>query len=154
MFPQFLLSVFSAPRFHPKIPRCIQDLFGYDSFSDFLFVLITLRGFSRASQAFYNVCACLVAQLSFLCDPFIARLLHLWDFPGKNTAVCCHFLLQGILLTQGLNACLLHWQVNSLPLSHQRNSGILQNALQSRLVWCPFFMISYGHGFCGGISQR
>ena len=23
------------------------------------------------------------------------------DFPGKNTGVCCHFLLQGIFLTQG-----------------------------------------------------
>ena len=24
-----------------------------------------------------------------------------WDFPGKNTGVGCHALLQGILLTQG-----------------------------------------------------
>ena len=34
---------------------------------------------------------------------------------------CCHFLLQGIFLTQGLNLhllCLLHWQADSLPLSH------------------------------------
>ena len=30
----------------------------------------------------------------------------------------CHFLLQGIFLTQGLNLCLLHWQVGSLPPSH------------------------------------
>ena len=33
--------------------------------------------------------------------------------------MCCHFLLQGILLTQGLNLCLLHWQVDSLPLNHK-----------------------------------
>ena len=26
-----------------------------------------------------------------------------WDFPGKSPGVGCHFLLQGILLTQGLN---------------------------------------------------
>ena len=39
-------------------------------------------------------------------------------FPGKNTAVGCHFLLQGIFLTQGSNPCLLHWQVDSLPLTH------------------------------------
>ena len=32
-----------------------------------------------------------------------ARLLCLWDFPGKNTGVGCHFLLQGIFLTQGSN---------------------------------------------------
>ena len=24
------------------------------------------------------------------------RLLHAWDFPGKNTEVGCHFLLQGV----------------------------------------------------------
>ena len=29
-------------------------------------------------------------------------------FPGKNTEVGCHFLLQGIFLTQGLNLGLLH----------------------------------------------
>ena len=36
-----------------------------------------------------------------------------WNFPGKNTGVGCHFLLQGIFWTQGLNLCLLHWQVDS-----------------------------------------
>ena len=29
------------------------------------------------------------------------------------------FLLQGIVLTQGSNPCLLHWQEDSLPLSSQ-----------------------------------
>ena len=48
-----------------------------------------------------------------------ARLLCSWDFPGKNTGVGCHFLLQGIFLTQGLNLSLLRWQADSLPLSHQ-----------------------------------
>ena len=31
------------------------------------------------------------------------------DFPGKNIGVSCHFLLQGIFLTQGLN------QVSRVP---------------------------------------
>ena len=39
--------------------------------------------------------------------------------PGKNTGVCCHFLLQGIFPTQGSNSGLLSWQVDSLLLSHQ-----------------------------------
>ena len=47
------------------------------------------------------------------------RLLRPWGFPGKYTGVGCHFLLQGLIPTQGLNLCLLHWQVDSLPLSHQ-----------------------------------
>ena len=36
------------------------------------------------------------------------RLLRPWDSPGKNTQVGCHFLLQGIFPTQGLNTGLLH----------------------------------------------
>ena len=42
-------------------------------------------------------------------------------FSGKNTGVGYHALLQGILLTQGWNLCLwclVHWQVDSLPLCH------------------------------------
>ena len=35
-------------------------------------------------------------------------LLCPWNFPGRNTGVGCHFLLQGIFLTWGLNTCLLH----------------------------------------------
>ena len=31
--------------------------------------------------------------------------------PGKNTGVGCHFLLQGIFPTQGLNLGRLHWQI-------------------------------------------
>ena len=46
------------------------------------------------------------------------RLLHPWDFPGKNTGVGCHFHLQGIFLTQGSNSGLLHWQAGCLLLSH------------------------------------
>ena len=41
--------------------------------------------------------------------------------PVKNTGVGCHFLLQGIFPTQGSDLsllCLLHWQVDSLPLHH------------------------------------
>ena len=41
-----------------------------------------------------------------------------WDSPGKNTGIGCHFLPQGIFLTQGSNPNLLHWQVDSLPLYH------------------------------------
>ena len=37
------------------------------------------------------------------------------DFSGKNTGGGCHFLLQGIFPTQGLNPHLLHWQAGSLP---------------------------------------
>ena len=41
-----------------------------------------------------------------------ARLLCLWDFPGKNTVVGCH-ALQGIFPNQGSKPHLLHWQAGS-----------------------------------------
>ena len=56
-----------------------------------------------------------------LCDPVDCshQTPLSMEFPGKNTGVGCHFLLQGIFLTQRSNPGLLHWQANSLPLSHQ-----------------------------------
>ena len=66
---------------------------------------------------------CLVAKL---CSTLLgsrglqpARLHCPWDFLGKNTGVGCHFLLQGIFSTQESNLSLLHWQADSLPLSHE-----------------------------------
>ena len=53
------------------------------------------------------------------CGLYSARLLCLWDSPGKNTRVAFLALLQGIFLTQGSNPsvlCLLYWEVGSLPL--------------------------------------
>ena len=35
-------------------------------------------------------------------------LLCPWDYLTKNTGVACHFLLQEIFSTQGLNPSLLH----------------------------------------------
>ena len=42
------------------------------------------------------------------------RFLCPWDFPGKNTVMDRHSLLQGIFPTQGSNLCILHWQADSL----------------------------------------
>ena len=56
-----------------------------------------------------------------------ARLLCPWNFPGKNTGVWYHFLLQRIFLTQGLNLCvlhLLHGQADSLLLHHLGSPNI------------------------------
>ena len=46
-------------------------------------------------------------------------LLCPWDFPGKNTGVDCHFLLQGIFPTQGSNPSLPHYRQMLYHLSHQ-----------------------------------
>ena len=67
------------------------------------------------------MCACSVTSVvSDSMWPYglqLTRLLCPWDSPGKITGVGCHFLLQGIFLTQGWSLSLLHWQVGSLPLA-------------------------------------
>ena len=47
------------------------------------------------------------------------RLLCAWDFLGKSTGVGCHFLLQGIFLTQGSNPGLPHCGQTLYHPSHQ-----------------------------------
>ena len=86
------------------------------------------------------VCVCVCAR-SVVSDslrprgPQPARLLCPWDFSGKNTGVGSHFLLQGIFPSQGSNPHflhLMHWQVDSLPLSHWGSSQNHGPSLQMR----------------------
>ena len=77
---------------------------------------------------YYNLCifcvlhanASIVVYRLIVSDSFLwplglqpTRLPCPWDSPGKNTAVGCHLLLQGIFSTQVSNLCLLHRQVDS-----------------------------------------
>ena len=80
-----------------------------------------------------------------------ASLFCLWDSPGKNTGVDCHFLLQGIFLTQGWNPGLPHCMQILYRLSHkgspdskvgvcQVGKGILDRGIcpkaEVRNTWC------------------
>ena len=49
-----------------------------------------------------------------------------WNSPGKNTGVGCHFLFQGIFLTQGSNPGLLHYRQILQRLSHQGSLRVLE----------------------------
>ena len=64
-------------------------------------------------HTYTHTCAC--------CGLYPTGFLGPLDSPGKNPGEGCHFLLQGIFPTQGLNRHplhLLHGQVGSLPVSH------------------------------------
>ena len=61
-------------------------------------------------------------------------LLHPWNFLGKSTGVGCHFLLQGIFLTQGSNQGLLHFRKIFYHLSQQRSPSNTQGRPQSRII--------------------
>ena len=78
-----------------------------------------------------------------------ARFLCPWDFPGKNTGVGFHFLLQRLFLPQGLNLPLLLWQADSLPLSllrsHTNNCvvSILSSLCHSDHISAPYLLFSF-----------
>ena len=67
------------------------------------------------------VCAWVLCHFSHVClFATLWTIAHPWNYPGKNTAVGCHALLQGIFPTQGSNPhllCLLPWQAGSLTLA-------------------------------------
>ena len=59
------------------------------------------------------------SEVAQSCTTLTARPLRPWDFPGQNTGVVCHFLLQGIFMTQELNLGLPHCRQFLYHLSHQ-----------------------------------
>ena len=73
---------------------------------------------TRRILYYVTMCLCPITQSApTLCHPMDSRLLHPRDFPGNNTGVGCHFLLQGSFPTQGLNPGLLNcrWSPTAPP---------------------------------------
>ena len=71
-----------------------------------------------------------------------------WNSPGKNSEVGCHFLLQGIFPTQGLQPHilnLLHWQVSSLLLSPPTLSGKRKKFISVIFIFFPPSLIPKLH---------
>ena len=67
------------------------------------------------------------------------RVLHSWNFPGKSNGVGCHFLFQGIFLTQELNLGLLHCRQTLYQLSHREYA--LKDVNFCRSISLPAFLI-------------
>ena len=79
--------------------------------------------------------ACESESHSVMSDSLWPHGLCPWNFPGQNTGVGSLSLLQGIFPSKGLNPHLqhlLHWQVDSLPLSHGRSR---HRILEEKHVW-------------------
>ena len=98
---------------------------GYKSFP-------VLRHQNRWFLGYVCVCVCVCARacvlsrvLLFVTPRTIAHQAPLsMKFSGKIAGAGCHFLVQEIFPTHGSSLCLLcflHWQSNSLPLSHHGN---------------------------------
>ena len=84
------------------ISRCLQD-FSFNFSSRTLIMMHLALG--RMNDKLLQSC---LSLQPYGLQP--ARLLCLWDSPGKNTGVVCCSLLQGIFLNQDLKCllCLLH----------------------------------------------
>ena len=102
-----------------------------------------------------------------LCDHMDCSLpgssLSPWNFPGKSTGVGCHFLLQGIFPTQGLDPGLLHcrqiiynlsqslsklWILKKKPVNSQNWRDFKNPLIYSQLIrsaggpWTPKLMVT------------
>ena len=89
-------------------------------------------------------CACMLSHVQ-LFDPVDCRILCPWDYPEKNTGVGCHFLLQGIFPTQGLNLDLPHCR-RTLHSKPPGEWGLILNANSPLLPSCWGFSFALGCG--------
>ena len=114
-----------------------------------------LQPISFISSFLPEICCCFVMSNSFA-TPWTGahQALLSSGFPRQDTGVGSHFLLQEIFPIQGLNPHLLHWQVDSLPLSYQESLSRLYTKL---LQPCPALCAPMGCSPPGssvrGISQ-
>ena len=106
---------------------------------------------------------CLVAQSCLTVCNSIDYSHQAFLSMGMDTGVGCHFLLQRIFLTQGWNPRVLHWQADSLPLSHLGSLIVLsEHWLWSRLpigrssvplplgrLGCGWHVAFQSEGWCG-----
>ena len=94
--------------FHPGLPRPAEILawlwIGYHIGVCKVYFSVFLSVFLASVLLFACLRACSAVSNSL----WPHGLFCPEDFPGKNTGVGCHLLLQGIFLTQGSNSCLLH----------------------------------------------
>ena len=98
----------------------------------------------------FFVCVCSVVSYSLRPPGTVARqILCPWNFPGKNTGVGCHFLLQGIFLTQGSNLhllSLLNWQILQ-HCTHWEALSLILLQLNSLLL-SHFMCVCCNHIYC------
>ena len=109
--------IYPAQNYSPRVQQCFYSC---QTFS--IYLMNPLIKFSLPQH--HNVHACSVAKLCptslqphGLLQPCLALLSM--GIPRQEYQSNCHFLLQGIFPTQGLNLCPLHCrQIFFLPLSH------------------------------------
>ena len=90
--------------------------------------------------------SCQTLCVSVNCSP-LDTFVH--GISQATKGIDSHFLLQGVFLIQGSNSHFLHWQVDTLPLSHLGSSPVtdwlaLKVMSRSLLLFNPSDMINAG----------
>ena len=106
-----------------KFPLCVHfivfEIKKQDTWviSKLLFVAWTVSSHYTRSE----LCMCACSAFITIWDPVDCSLpgssIH-GIFQARILEWIAHFLLRGTFSTQGSNLCLLHWQADSLPMSH------------------------------------
>ena len=133
-------------------------------------VLKSLNDYYSITSISNSVCklSCFSSVQPFAIPWTVAyQLLYPRDSLGKNSGVGCHFLLQGIFLTQWSNLHLLHWQVDSSWALYYCSNLVFCDNLGGGVVWevgerfkrgahmCTYgwFMLIYGRNQHNIIQQ-
>ena len=99
--------------------------------------------YTHKKENIINPTVCMCVSHSVESDSLqLHRLPFPWEFPGKNTGMGCHFLLQGIFPIQGSNLGLLHCRKILHCLSHQGSlqySSIAGSYYQYQQHHCCFY---------------
>ena len=107
----------------------------------FQIVQLTSKKVPLTESSWVSECVCVCVHARAGMHTQLCPTLHdpmAYSPPGSS--VCgtlqagCHFLLQGIYSTQGLNPYLLHWQANSLPLCHLGSPSIREQPQSPKKV--------------------
>ena len=100
--------------------------FSGDSLTYLLTVMIITKLVIITSCCLAVKLCLILLQLHGLCSPPSSSVHEETRIlPRQKYWRGCHFLFQGIFPIQGLNPGLLHWEADSLPLSYQGSSSII-----------------------------
>ena len=124
--------------------KSLQIINAREGMAFYIFTLLMGKSIGTATME-RNMCVCVLScfscvQLCVIVGLHPARLLCPWDSLGKNTGVGCHFLLQEIFPTQGLNPGLPHCRQMLYHLSHQGSSY----TVGGNVNWCSHYGEYYG----------
>ena len=124
------IYLFFLLKFKIKYVYC-KDLYTHKHIYICTHIIDTYSPFQAKTELLLLYC-CLVVSNSFTTPWAAAHQAPLsMGFSGKNTGGGCHFLLQQIFLTQRPNLRLLHWQTDSLLLSHWGAFQVVSNCSAS-----------------------